>query len=335
MIRILAKAVDDDDFFEFRPEASAIGGFHGDVSVLSWILNNLIGYNYQTATIEDRTRLALHLCAGTEQPRVAQLVRYLLPEPNGLSKMCHCADSYSRTLLSCATTALGAQAFRATQSSQTRKAHRKTEQPASGFKYDAQAESDCLQELLSLINELIIAGSNLHRRTYRCENNDPDLPGVTPLVDIFSSFFDLRRMCQTHQCAYTFIPEEFQYHLPIPAETGVLIPVMMWLELLYEAGIDLSEYGRREQELYREGRAVSSCWFMVWSRALRRTEFGCWGDFEKKLSIRFKYGPKPSDWQFWLIEQMDNSFAEFWDMVDHPERAMPGAWDDRFDYVEY
>ena len=48
------------------------------------------------------------------------------------------------------------------------------------------------------------------------------------------------------------------------------------------------------------------------------------------FSISFKYGPKPSDWQFYLIEQMDSSFEEFWNMVDHPEWAMPGAWDERF-----
>lgn len=333
MIRTLAKAIDDDDFFDFRPEASAIDGFHGDVSVLSWILNNLIGYDYQKASIEDWARLALHLCRRMGQPRVAQLVRYLLPEPNTISKMCHCADSCSRTLLSCAATALGAQAIKATQSSQTRKAHRQTEQSASGFKYDAQAESDCLQELLSLINKLITVGSNLHRCAYRFENNDPDRPGVTPLVDIFSRFFDLRRMCQEHQYwgGIPFSEEEVQYDLPILAETDVLVPVMIWLELLYEAGIDLGEYGRKEQELYREGIAVSYCWSMVWSRALRWIESWCQGDLVKKLSIRFKYGPKPSDWQFWLIEQMDDLFAEFWDMADHPERAMPGAWDDRFD----
>jgi len=42
----------------------------------------------------------------------------------------------------------------------------------------------------------------------------------------------------------------------------------------------------------------------------------------KLRMISFTYGPKLSDW-------------EFWDMVDHPERTMPGAWELKFFFLEY
>jgi hypothetical protein len=51
-----------------------------------------------------------------------------------------------------------------------------------------------------------------------------------------------------------------------------------------------------------------------------------WRQVEKLFWISFTYGPQPSDWQFWFIEQMDESFADFWDVVEHPERAIPGSW---------
>jgi hypothetical protein len=103
------------------------------------------------------------------------------------------------------------------------------------------------------------------------------------------------------------------------------------LSLLYEAGIDLIDYGRGEQELVRSGQTTSRCWLPIRRRAFLLT-YQSLDYYEKQVgkdfSISFKYGSKPSDWQFWFIEQMNNSFAEFWDMVDHPERAMPGSWDE-------
>ena len=39
-----------------------------------------------------------------------------------------------------------------------------------------------------------------------------------------------------------------------------------------------------------------------------------------------EYGTNPEDWSFWIAPKISRAFSKFWGMVDHPERAMPGAW---------
>jgi hypothetical protein len=104
---------------------------------------------------------------------------------------------------------------------------------------------------------------------------------------------------------------------------------MIWLELLYDIGTDLMRYGQREKRLHQEGRTTGFWSFPVWQRELTWQPGYLWACHQKKFSISFEFGPKPR--QFWIIEGMDSSLEEFWDMVDLPERAMPGAWDERFD----
>jgi hypothetical protein len=344
MIRTLAGAVQDDDFFDFHLDISAIGDisaiedFHGEPTLLNWILNNLIGYNYQKATIEDRTRFAIHLCSRFRQPRAASLVRLLLPAPHSISQMIRYKDVNGRTLLNSAAWALGEQSFMATQSSRIRDNDQRTQSFTHGFKYDAKDESDSLQDLLSLVKEMVIAGSDIHARGHRCVEYRPQhhLNGETcgtcetPLTSIFSSFGNVQRHCANYSLSDpTQQKVTEQYNLPVPAVADALVPVMSWIELLYEAGIDLSEYGRKEKELHRDGQVKPHFWSTRGGRGYFR--YGELRVMFKHFSIIFKYGPKPSDWQFWLIEEMDNWFLEFWDMLDHPERAMPGAWDERFD----
>lgn len=42
--------------------------------------------------------------------------------------------------------------------------------------------------------------------------------------------------------------------------------------------------------------------------------------------IAIDYGLKADDWYLWLSNPLDEWAGEFWDMIDHPERAIPGAW---------
>jgi hypothetical protein len=333
MIRTLAGAVQDDDFFDFHLKKSAIHDFRGEASLLSWILNNLIGYNYQKATIRDRTRLAILLCTRTGQPRAASLVRLLLPEPHAISKMCQFKDSRSRTLLHSAAWALGEQSFRATQSAWIRDSDSWTPSFNYGFMLNAHTEFSCRQDLLFLMKELVVAGADLHTCVGRFRRSIPQFPGKTPLGCIFVSFGHQKHRRMFYLQFFRHSPaREARLKLLFPAIVDVFVPVTLWLEMLYDSGVDLVNYGQNEKELRQAGRTTSHCWFDVWPRKSPQPPIvGTFMPFKKLFWIGFEYGPKPSDWHFWLIEEMDDWFAEFWDMIDHPERAMPGAWDERFD----
>jgi hypothetical protein len=107
--------------------------------------------------------------------------------------------------------------------------------------------------------------------------------------------------------------------------TNLLIPVFAWLTLLANAGVDLLDYGRKEKLINSRNRRGLNIFCPVHS--LRwRNKIPC--QMWAKFWFTFSYGARPQDWQFWLILGMDNSFREFWDMVDHLERAMPGYFDD-------
>lgn len=44
--------------------------------------------------------------------------------------------------------------------------------------------------------------------------------------------------------------------------------------------------------------------------------------------IGFDYGPCVDEWRLWVSNPPDEWATDFWDMIDHPERAIPGARDD-------
>jgi hypothetical protein len=77
-------------------------------------------------------------------------------------------------------------------------------------------------------------------------------------------------------------------------------------------------YGREEQSVHRVADVLREWWFYEWDvdedDPTRAT---------MQRLTSFTYGPSPKDWHFSLTEVEDYSCNEFWDMVDHPERAIP------------
>jgi hypothetical protein len=105
---------------------------------------------------------------------------------------------------------------------------------------------------------------------------------------------------------------------------------MIWLMQLKKIRINLVDYGWGEQYVHCKYRAKREWRFFEWGD-------GCYNAKREPRLLRlvsFTYGPSPEDWQFFWTEPMDNSFKEFWEMIDHPEQALPGAWDKTFDDSE-
>jgi hypothetical protein len=95
--------------------------------------------------------------------------------------------------------------------------------------------------------------------------------------------------------------------------------LLAWLQTLQGFGIDLERYGKTERKLFYQ---ESSSW--------RNLEL-CMPGRDEVCPLRLvglQVGPKPEDWKVWLSEPSDEFAGEFWDMLEHPERTIPGAWDE-------
>jgi len=92
-----------------------------------------------------------------------------------------------------------------------------------------------------------------------------------------------------------------------------------WVSIMKQGGINLSEYAAHEQCNQAGWREI---WYPVWIE----TPFLYW---EERLPILgLSCGSTPDEWYFWWDHPGDEFAGEFWDMLEHPERAMPGAWSD-------
>jgi hypothetical protein len=177
-------------------------------------------------------------------------------------------------------------------------------------------------ELLSLINFLAKTGMCLHQLSSMYYN--------TPLQTLFMEVIKFIHDAHPYEDVICLLwtdaeraafPEHFAQAFTLLAR--------VWLEQLHKAGIDLVQYGLGEKlmlakvsKIFNE-KPVEYRLFMVTERGPMTRDF----EWDLRLST-FEYGPSPEDWKFWVLEEADDSFNEFWDMADHPERTMPGAWSD-------
>ena len=159
-----------------------------------------------------------------------------------------------------------------------------------------------LEDLLHLLRDLVKGGSELNALSHF----------GTPMLHVIERYLD------TASLNY-FIYEECSNRT---SNTLLSMPLRTWLEQLKGSGVDLVKYGKEEK-----------CVLERAAYAIR--EFGYWEAEKKKQGyevrsklrlISFTYGPEPGDWKFWFAPVMKDYFMDFWDMIDHPERAIPGAW---------
>ncbi len=172
----------------------------------------------------------------------------------------------------------------------------------------------------------------LHQQASSDESGDPEL--FTPLMTVFRVIYRFFNGFHNEkkQRSGNFDWKTQLTHF----QTGV----RAWLELLLQAGINLEDYGRREFRHHLKSRASLEFPFFDRSSRHKAAEYRKAMEWESLTSVdyliyyrklrlvSFQYGPLPSDWHFWVTEAMEYYFLEFWDMVDHPERTIPGAWDD-------
>lgn len=170
---------------------------------------------------------------------------------------------------------------------------------------------DTLQLSKNVATELIQSGTDVNAFAHET--------GLTILIEIIAGA--MREWCDCQRGFWFFSELTRRHQLPL-LERTIRTAVVEWLNILRECGIDLRAYGRREKQLKAKGKVDCDIYFAE-------------DDLDRNIIlpyagirlIGFTYGPQPEDWSFFFTPIWQDWFVEFWDMVDHPERAMPGAWD--------
>ncbi|KAG4433614.1 hypothetical protein IFR05_010890 [Cadophora sp. M221] len=118
----------------------------------------------------------------------------------------------------------------------------------------------------------------------------------------------------------------------VPEVTNISAAIRIWLQELMDLGINIVDYGQKEKEVQIFGSVNNVFHSMVVYISHDQTMTVSWCE-HVYFTLLFNFGPTPCDWKFWCIEHLGDAFGEFWDMVDHPERVIPGSWDESHDVL--
>lgn len=91
------------------------------------------------------------------------------------------------------------------------------------------------------------------------------------------------------------------------------------LDDLLDAGVDLLDFGS-SQRCMPDLSICNMGWITVFGAPACMMRI-----------IGFTYGSSSSDWHIWVSNPLDEWAGEFWEMIEHPERAIPVSWHDWYD----
>jgi hypothetical protein len=311
VVRFLSQETLLEDPFECEEEKMDWINFHGDGEALEWLLNES-GSTYREQKLEDCVRFAIKLCGVPVQPDMASLVRVVLQGRPIDAPLCRVRDEMHKTLLHCAAWNLGELCAKPHLSSKIL-TWAEWDVKSEDILSDLKEHDFGIKKLMSLIKDLVRGGSKLHEVAWQ------EGMGTTPLLEVISGYlFSCEDPPYVRQWAlgqvYTRPSAQFR------------VPVMAWLEQLKQSGVDLAKYGRKERRAHVKYELNKDFECLDMPDRLSDIE-----EFSSQHLLSFISGHKPGDWQFWMTDMMADHFVEFWDMVDHPERCIPGAWNDYFD----
>ncbi|KAM0181855.1 hypothetical protein ACHAPF_001379 [Botrytis cinerea] len=161
------------------------------------------------------------------------------------------------------------------------------------------SDGDHLKDHLNFIHDLLVAGSKYHNFKDKYKGYRESF--LSELLQVTNTGLGVIKCANIARLERNFKNS-----------------IETWLDQLISAEIDLIEYGEWEK-IHWVDRILTDYLHM-----LGRSQ----SHVVRVLS--FTYGPKISDWQFWFTTEPgcihEGWIVEFWDMVEHPERQMPGAW---------
>jgi len=208
LVRLLSHDVELQDPFEGAALDYRWTKYTGDAETLAWILQ-APNSSFQERSVEDCVLFAMDVSFNAHLQEMAHIVRTVLKGKEIDEQICSIRNQTQYTLLHYAAFNLGA-----------------LNTVYEGWKNE---EHGGLEEIFSLIADLVNGGSSLHALTSF---------GRTPMLEIWHLFVS----------SYSFT-----HNLcPISPSKDSILLLKLWLKQLKKLGVDLEEYGEEEKRIFQE-----------------------------------------------------------------------------------